>query len=200
MKLSIAHLLLLALAVSSACAQTQPSASTWQGQTEVAGEYTWVHSNAPPAECGCFSLNGGSGEIARTFYSGYSAFVFDTTVVHAAGISPAGYDLTLSVFTAGYRFRPAPHERWNPYGQVLLGGEHASGTLVQGNTPAASDPGVVFAMNIGGGIDRRLGDHWWLRLVDADYMMTSTSNRTNDLQNNVRISTGLVYRFGHSHP
>jgi outer membrane immunogenic protein len=186
---------LIALA-APALAQTQPAAASEHNQTEVAAEYTYAHSNAPPGGCGCFSLNGGSASVAQPLGSGYWAAVFDTTVVHASSISAGNYDLTLSVFTGGFRFRPAPHAKWNPFGQVLVGAEHASGTLVEGPTPAASDPAMVFAMNAGGGLDRRLTPHWSLRLVEADYLMTQTSNRVNDMQNNFRISTGLVYHFG----
>ena len=196
MKISMTLLFLIALA-APALAQTQPAVNAPHNQTEVAGEYTYAHANAPPGDCGCFSANGGSVSVARPLDTGYWAFVFDTTVVHAGSISPANYDLTLTVFTAGFRFRPAPHAKWNPFGQVLVGAEHASGSLVEGPTPAADDPALVFAMNAGGGLDRRLNSHWSLRLVEADYLMTRSSNRVNDLQNNIRISTGLVYRFGH---
>jgi peptidoglycan-associated lipoprotein len=190
----------MALAAAPALAQTQPAASAQQNQTEVAGEYTYAHSNAPPEGCGCFALNGGSGSVAQPLGSGYWALVFDTTVVHASSISPAGYDLTLAVFTGGFRFRPAPQSRWNPFGQVLAGGEHAGGSLVEGPTPAATDPGAVFAMNIGGGLDRRLNAHWSLRVIEGDYLLTRSSNRINDFQNNLRLSTGFVYRFGKHTP
>jgi peptidoglycan-associated lipoprotein len=196
MKLSITLSFLIALAAAPVLAQTQAAASAQRNQTEVAAEYTYVHSNAPPAGCGCFLFNGGSASIARPLGSGYWAFVFDTTVAHASSISSANYDLTLSVFTAGFRLRPAPHARWNLFGQVLVGAEHASGSLVEGATPAATDPAIVFAMNAGGGLDRRFNSHWSLRLVEVDYVMTQSSNGVNDLQNNLRISTGLVYRFG----
>jgi len=196
MKISITLSFLIALVASPALAQTQATPGASQNQTEVAGEYTYAHSNAPPAACGCFSLSGGSASAARSFGPGYWGFVVDTTFLHASGISSASYDLTLSVFTAGIRLRPAPQARWSPFGQVLLGAEHAGGSLVKGNTPAATDPAIVFAMNIGGGLDRRLGRRWSLRLVEADYLMTQTSNGVNDLQNNLRLSSGLAYRFG----
>src|SRR5258708_7167152 len=73
---------------------------------EIAAEYNYVRSNAPPAACSCFSLNGGSVSIAKPVGSGRFAFAFDAGFVH--GTSTQGYDLTLSTFTAGVRFRPAP--------------------------------------------------------------------------------------------
>lgn len=196
MKISIVPFLLIALVASPALAQTQTAINGSHNQTEIAGEYTYVRSNAPPGGCGCFSLNGGSVSLARPLDTGNWSLIFDATVVHAGGISSGGYDLTLSVFTAGFRLRPMPHARWNPFAQVLVGAEHASGSLVEGPTPAATDPSTVFAVNAGGGLDRRLNPHWSLRLVEADYLLTETSNGVNDLQNNLRISSGLVYHFG----
>jgi outer membrane immunogenic protein len=187
---------LMALAAARSLAQTQPAPAPERNRTEVAAEYTYAHANAPPAECGCFSLNGGGISFAQPFGSGHYVGVFDTTFVHASSMSSGGYDLTLSVFTGGLRYRPTPHARWNSFGEVLLGVDHPSGSLIKGSTPAATDAALVFATNIGGGLDRRLNSRWSLRLVEADYLLTTSSNRVNDHQNNLRISTGLVYRFG----
>jgi outer membrane immunogenic protein len=196
MKLSFVLSLLMALGAAPAIAQTQPASNVRQNQTEVAGEYTYAHANAPPAECGCFSLNGGSISIAQPFGAGHYAFVFDTTIVTASNISPANYDVTLYTSTAGGRYRPFPHARWNPFGEVLVGVGHASGSLVSGPTPAAQDAALVFASNIGSGLDRRLNNHWSLRPIEADYFLTTYQNGVNDHQNNLRISAGLAYRFG----
>jgi peptidoglycan-associated lipoprotein len=148
------------------------------------------------AQCDCFSLNAGGGSLAQPLGSGRFALVFDATISHGSGISTAGYDLTLSAFTGGVRYRPLPQARWNPFGEVLVGVARASGTLVQVSTPAAGDPYFVFASNIGGGLDRRLTPHWSLRLVEADYLLTTYNNAVNGHQNNLRLSTGAVYRFG----
>jgi hypothetical protein len=45
-------------------------------------------------------------------------------------------------------------------------------------------------------VDRRINEHWSLRIVEADYLLTTFDNGTNDHQNNLRLSTGAVYRFG----
>jgi opacity protein-like surface antigen len=65
---------------------------------------------------------------------------------------------------------------------------HAFGT---GNSDNA------FAMSAGGGVDYKLLDHFSIRPVQADYLMTrfgvgTVGTRT---QNNVRLSTGFVFRF-----
>jgi outer membrane immunogenic protein len=185
----------ITMAASLAEAQVS-SASGDHHATEVTLEYNYVRSNAPPAQCNCFSLNGGSVSIAQPFGSGHLAGAFDASVVHGSSISSGAYDLTLSSFTAGLRYRPLLQPRWNPFGQVLVGVAHASGSLVEGDTPASSDAALTFASVIGGGLDYRLHRHWSVRLIEADYLLTTYSNRVNDHQNNVRIGAGITYRFG----
>jgi opacity protein-like surface antigen len=57
----------------------------------------------------------------------------------------------------------------------------------------------AFAMTVGGGVDYRLTDHFAVRPVKVDYLMTrfgetGTGTGTNT-QNNLRVSTGIVFRF-----
>jgi len=195
MKTSIALLLFIASTTILSFAQAQ-SVIDPRHQTEVAVEYSYLRANAPPAQCDCFSLNGGSISLAQPIRSGRFAFVFDTTISHGSEIGTGGYDLTLAAFTGGVRYRPLPRARWNPFGEVLVGAAHASGSLVEGPTPAASDPTLVFASTIGGGLDRRLTKSWSLRIIEADYLLTTYTNRVNDHQNSLRISVGAAYHFG----
>jgi outer membrane immunogenic protein len=164
--------------------------------TEIAGGYTYIRANAPPGQCDCFSMNGGSLSVAQPFSSPKFAFVFDVTVAHGTNISAGRYDLTLSTFTAGVRYRPMPYSQWSPYGQVLLGAAHAIGNLVTGDTPAANDASLKFASTVGGGLDYWLNNRWSLRILEADYLLTTYSNRTNNHQNNLRLSIGAAYHFG----
>lgn len=164
--------------------------------TEVAAGYTYIRANAPPGQCGCFSMDGGSISVAQPIRSEMFAAVFDATIEQASGVSRYGYDLTLSLFTVGVRYRPLPESQWSPFAQVLVGGSHASGTLVEGSTPAARDGGLRFAATVGGGIDYWLNERWSIRAFEADYVLTTYANRTNDLQNNLRISVAAAFHFG----
>ncbi len=193
--------LMLAIAALStiAAAQSTASAHPATSGSELALQYTYLRSNAPVGQCACFQPQGGSASIAAPVHGGPFFFVGDLTVGHAGKISQKGYDLTLSTFTAGLRYRPGfTSGPLVPFAQVLAGGAHAGGTLVAGNTPAATDSSVVFASNAGGGLElrRHPGSHFTLRLVEADYLITLFHNGQNDHQNMLRLSTGIVIHFG----
>jgi hypothetical protein len=42
----------------------------------------------------------------------------------------------------------------------------------------------------------RLTEHFALRVIQADYYYTRFTNGVNDHQNNLRLSEGLIFRFG----
>jgi outer membrane immunogenic protein len=156
--------------------------------------YNYVHTNAPPGDCGCISLNGGSGSIAYNFSRSFSA-VADLGAQHASNIAPAGSDLTLTSYLFGPRYSLRNRTRFTPFGQVLLGGAHASGSLAPGNG-GLSGGSNAFAMVAGGGLDIGLTHHIAIRAIEADYYMTRFNNGVNDRQNNLRLGAGLVFRFG----
>jgi outer membrane immunogenic protein len=186
---------LYALLAAPAIAEDQVPAAAPQ-LTEVALGYTYMRANAPPRECDCFSMNGGSISLAQPIKSGSFALAFDATIAHASSISTGRYDLTLETFTVGGRYRPLPNSKWSPFGQVLLGASHASGTLVEGATPAASDASLKFAAVVGAGIDVWLDTRWSLRALEVDYSPTTYSNRVNNHQNNLRLGVACAYHFG----
>jgi outer membrane immunogenic protein len=165
-------------------------------RAELALDYSYQHSNAPPGGCGCFNLNGGSATFAWPVKPGGFALAGDVTVAHAGTISSAGDSLTLSTFTMGGRYLPRfGRSPIRPFGQVLVGVAHASGTLVQGQSPAAANAGAAFAAHVGGGLDLRASSRFSLRLMEADYLVTTFDNGGNNHQNILRISAGVVIHF-----
>ena len=102
----------------------------------------------------------------------------------------------MSTYTAGVRYYPPFHHRpVQPFGQVLLGAAHTSGTLVEAPNPAAKNASATFAANIGGGLDLKVNRPFAIRLAEADYLITTFDNGQNNHQNNLRISAGVVMRF-----
>jgi len=193
--------LLLACAVvstASAVAQTpvQPAATSEKHlRAELALDYTFLRSNAPPGGCECFNLNGGSASFAWSLKpASQFALVGDLTAAHVSGISSANYDLLLSTYTVGTRYLPRlGHSPLKPFGQLLVGAAHTSGSLVSGQ--AAANAGAAFAANLGGGLDLRASQRFSFRLIEADYLVTTIDNGSNNHQNNLRLGAGVVLRF-----
>jgi hypothetical protein len=153
-------------------------------------------------------LNGGSTSVALNFnrYFGivgdFGGFNDTRLLLTGAGLSANDQIDKGTVFTylGGPRlsFR---HDRVTPFVQVLAGGIHASEITLSGCAvgctllPSAN----AFAMTAGGGVDVRIHHRLALRLIQAEYMMTrfdDLSTGSTATQNDMRISTGLVLRFG----
>ena len=189
-----------ALGVTAKAQNNMPSSP--QPRYEVAVTYTFVRSNAPVGDCGCFNLNGGGASFA--FGLGHSPFavVADGSVTHNGGIyskdaGAPGSSLTMSTFLGGLRYRPQfGHGALKPFAQVLAGGVRTSGSVFSNqDSPAASTAATAFGAEVGGGLDLKLKRHLALRLVEVDYLVTKFANGDNDHQNDLRINSGIVLRF-----
>lgn len=53
-----------------------------------------------------------------------------------------------------------------------------------------------FAMAFGGGFDINATRHVSVRPIEIDYLFTKHGDAPNNVQNNVRVSAGFVFRFG----
>jgi outer membrane immunogenic protein len=162
---------------------------------ELAVTYSYIHSNALPSGSASINLSGGSATFALPL-NGYDiSLVGDVTAAHAGGISASGYSLTLASFTAGVRYSPKFLQLVHPYGQALFGVAHASGSLVKAQTISVPNAGATFALNLGGGLTVRTHTRISIRPIEADYLLTTFNNGTNNHQNNLRISSGLIFMF-----
>ncbi len=181
-----------AICLVPALAQPVPAPES-QPTAELALAYSYVLANAPPAGCGCFSMNGGSASLAYRLSRSVSV-VGEAGAVDSGNVDATGLDLTLSSFLAGPRYSLRKSGRFTPFGQVLLGAAHASGGLAPAQINAGSS--TAFAMAAGGGVDIQLNRRFALRAFQTDYLLTLLPNRVNDHQNNFRLSTGVIFQFG----
>jgi Outer membrane protein beta-barrel domain len=144
-----------------------------QDKVEVFGGYSFLHFNTSPSA----NLNGWeiSGQYKFTDWLGGVADIDG----HYGSISG------LSTSTYTYLFGPQVSwpARVSPFGHLLLGGAHNS-TAGFGNSS--------FSMALGGGIDTRITDQFYWRIIQGDYLLTQLGGRS---QNNFRFSTGIVIRF-----
>jgi len=83
--------------------------------------------------------------------------------------------------------------RITPFGQVLVGAARAgSGVFATTNTHTA------FASAFGVGVDWNVRDRFSIRPLQFDYVLThlpEIGNGNNQTQNNLRVSTGIVFHF-----
>jgi outer membrane immunogenic protein len=155
--------------------------------------YTFVRTNVLPG-CNCVGLEGGSAEVQYRFVPHLAALA-DVTVAHRSGITPDGYSLTQTAYTLGFRYWPAqPGVRLRPFADVRLGEAHASGNLSPHNVFAGSSN--AFAMQTGGGLQIGIGSRWTLQPIQAEYLLTTFANGAANRQNDLRVSSGLLFRLG----
>jgi hypothetical protein len=158
-------------------------------RVELGLNYNYFHANAPPGQCGCFSLNGGSGTVIFNLKPAWSA-VADVAVAHASNVNNTSQNITIINYLFGPRYSRRTSSRFVPYGEVLFGG-------------AKEDVNFVFVINrqsfglsAGGGVTTKLKPRISLTIVQADWVYTRIPNAQNDRQNNIRVSTGVIFNFG----
>jgi hypothetical protein len=124
----------------------------------------------------------------------------DAGIYHAANIANQ-FTLTVSSYQAGPRIRLPNKTRLTPYGQFLVGGGHAGGTIYTsslgfGIAPIGANNSLLFAA--GGGADFRLSRRISARMVQAEYLYSEFLNGSaaGHEQNNLRLSAGVVFNFG----
>ena len=134
-------------------------------RVEVFGGYQFAH--AEPNE------NGNGWNVAVT-----------SNVSHSIGLTAdfsGNYESGSSLYT--YMVGPTfalRTERVTPFAHALFGGAHA-------------DQLNAFAMALGGGADVNAGDHFAIRLIQADWLMFRRAGVNSTA--NARVSLGVVFRF-----
>jgi len=111
-------------------------------------------------------------------------------------------DGTVFTFLVGPRISFRGH-RITPFAQALFGGIRASEEMnCQGCAPILPKE-TSFALTAGGGLDLRLRHRLAIRIIQAEYLRTNFEDLTTGnkaAQHDIRLSTGIVFRFGGSPP
>ncbi len=143
----------------SAYAQDTPKIDVFAG-------YSCVRENPSSSGVSSFSLNGGSASIAYNANNWLSG-VADFDGYHNGNILGTGVDGTLSTYLFGPRVSYRRSDRITPFGEVLFGVARVSASVL--GTSGSSN---TFAMTVGGGLDYKLTDHFAIRPVKVDYLLT----------------------------
>ncbi|HYL65425.1 MAG TPA: OmpA family protein [Candidatus Methylomirabilis sp.] len=144
-----------------------------------------------------FNNYGGSGGFAWNANSwfGLAAEVGAVTFSRTVTVSPVHG--SLATFLAGPRLNLRRFDYFVPFAEFLLGAAH-SGAPMTGTSGQSA-----FALAAGGGVDVALTRNIAWRFAQIDYLMTNFSGPSvggKARQDNLRLGTGIVLRFGLPHP
>jgi hypothetical protein len=182
--------------------QVQTGSKSQAISTDLAVTYVAERANLESESCGCFWLQGGSGEAAVTFYHGLGMAV-NVTGEHASNIGP-GVDLSKLSVTAGPRYtvstsRYTAHllkkQPTRIFGEALFGGVHAFDSIFPESMGTTASAGS-FSMQVGGGVDVGLGKGFGIRALEVDYVRSELPNVGSNTQNDLRLAFGISYHLG----
>ena len=163
-------------------------------KVELSINYVNTRGDFAPNGSGAFHLQGMSMDGVIDLYHGLG-LAGELAGEHAGQISSAGESLSLFSYMAGPRYSHPVGDRFTPYVQGLFGRVHGFDSMFPkagGTVPSAN----AFAMALGGGLEVRLPHHLSLKALQADYFKTDLPNGYANRQNNFRLTTGIVFRFG----
>jgi outer membrane immunogenic protein len=197
-----------ALAVASLALAPRAGAQQTGGEgggippIDIAATYTAEHAKISPGDCGCFWLQGGSGEANVYLFRGLSATA-EMTGSHVGNITP-GVDVSQIAVMGGPRYTFGT-SRWTDrifgsehrtsfFGEALFGGVHAFDGAYPSST-GLKTTATAFSMQVGGGFNVRLKRNFALRAFEVDYVRTSLPNGTTDSQHDLRLAAGITYQI-----
>ena len=158
---------------------------------EAGGGYTYIRIDA--GRGGTQDCHGGGGSAAWNLNS-WLGGAAEVSGCKVTGL-PSGVSAHAVTYLFGPRVTYRKGGRFEPFGEVLFGGAHASVT-VTGTTVTDN----AFALAVGGGADYKLSDRIVIRLGQADFLYTKFSATKfgfgSDHQNDARIQAGIIFRFG----
>jgi len=189
--------LLLGIVLCAAPAAAQrpaPSASSGNlSRFDVSLGYTLLHARTVSSVG--FDMHGGNVSVAVNLNEWFG-IVGDFGTHFASNVASAGSDLNLYTYTAGPRISIRKTGPIVPFAHLLLGGGHAGGSLYTMNFQGGTASRNAFVGIFGGGVDLSVSRHFAIRAVQVEWMHSRFANGLLDRQNNMRWTTGVVFRFG----
>jgi outer membrane immunogenic protein len=173
------------------------SAVRHAAELELFGGYSYMRSNivfsgAP------LSANGGSASVV-IYLRDWFGIVGDFGLYEQRNVAGQGVSLEFSTYQFGPRLRFPQVTHVTPFAQFLWGAGHAGGTVYTRSLGFGVPPlGVnnAFVLTGGIGVDWNVSPRIAIRLVQADYLHSEFLNGGGNRQENIRLSTGVVFSFG----
>lgn len=150
---------------------------------------------------GGLNMHGGDGNLGINFRETGWGFVLDFAGARGGREIAPNVRETGNMFSYlfGPRYSWRRHERVVPFLQTLFGGANANEDVIGlGGTTSQSS----FAWTAGGGLDWIATPRIGWRILQAEYMMTRFDGPSLDRQSqhNIRLASGIVFRFGGAPP
>ena len=182
-------------------AQAVPAAASAAGhqETDVAVTYTEQYSNLVSTPT--FWQPGGSVELSAQVYRGLG-LAANITGNHVPNAANSGIGLSIVSANFGPRYtyyRPIGAESKRSvaiFGQGLIGQAWGFNSYFPTASGVKTDY-ISFALQVGGGVDIGLSRHLAVRVFQADWLRTEFPNANTNVQNNLRLSAGVVFRIPH---
>jgi outer membrane immunogenic protein len=156
--------------------------------------YSAMISNAPPGECGCFLLNGGSTEALFHVWKNVAAVV-QLKGDHMGNVPQSQQALSLVTHMAGPRYSFLMPRRITVYGQFLAGGMHGFDAYFPRDDAQPNDSANSLAFSAAGGAEIGISDWFSVRTVEAEFLASHMPNDLSGAQRSFRIISGLIFRF-----
>ena len=140
-----------------------------------------------------FSMQGERAQVHGQFWRGLGVGA-DVSGLHTASTGgSSGLDLVTVTFGPRYTWSPA-RRRYAVFGQALVGEANGMNSVFP-NPAGANKSANSLALYVGGGVTLRLKGRLALRAFQSDWLRTQLPNATTNVQNNLRVGAGLIYRF-----
>jgi outer membrane immunogenic protein len=176
----------------AAWGQAQDSTRPTEISIDVAVVYNSLMTNVVVGDS--FWMQGGSVQVHGQFWRGWGV-VADVSGLHTANANGPGVGLDLVTVAFGPRYTWfKPNRRYALFGQVLAGETNGLNSVFP-NSAGAKDSANSLALYIGGGVNVPLQNHLALRAFEADWLRTQLPDATTNVQNNLRLGAGLIFRF-----
>jgi len=154
-------------------------------KAEIFGGYSYAHAGTNLDN----SLNMNGWNVAVTGNINSWLGVVVDVAQHFGSTSSPDLDHELRSFMVGPQFAIRRHEKITPFFRGMIG----DARIGQSSGDRRIYHENCFSMILGGGIDIGVHPVVAIRVIQADYQMTMFSN---DTQNDVRLSFGVVFRLG----
>jgi outer membrane protein OmpA-like peptidoglycan-associated protein/opacity protein-like surface antigen len=173
--------------------------------------YSYLRAVPAPADGNRLMwMNGGSASIAFNFnrhlglvadFGAYTNSQMRFTGAYTSTVNVNNANVAAFSYLLGPRLSFRNNDRITPFVQALFGGVHANQVSLTNCTFSCTllPSQDSFAMTAGGGLDLKVHHHFAIRIIQAEYLMTKFASYTTGstaLQNDVRLSAGIVFRMG----